>query len=140
MSTLLQDMLQVAIPLHIQELRKQGGPSDEEWDAATAFGQALAEKGDRLLFGSIVPGETADLFNKMARSAAVLAFLPGGIILFNNHWEANRGVPAPKSDSPAPPTRTPEHQSSLDELFSDSTKDINSAILRERQGLEENAK
>jgi hypothetical protein len=84
----LATMLQVAVPLHIHELKAKGGPSDADLKAATAFGQVLAETGDVLIFGSRKPGETADLFNRTARAIAVLAFCPGGVRLFGCHFEA----------------------------------------------------
>lgn len=84
----LPTALSAAVPLYILELYERGGPEPEAFSAASAFGAVLAERGDRLLFRSELPGETAELFNRLARTLAVLAFLPDGITLFGEHFDA----------------------------------------------------
>jgi hypothetical protein len=80
--------LMAAVPIRIELLRRQGGPGPDDWDKATAFGAVLAEKGDVLMFGSKKKGEAADLFNGLAHALACMAFLPGGVVAFGQHWEA----------------------------------------------------
>jgi hypothetical protein len=60
--------LAVSVPLAIADLMHQGGPSARDVESARNFGATLAEKGDRLLYRSEVPGETAQLFSDVVRS------------------------------------------------------------------------
>lgn len=76
-----------AVPLEIAALESAGGPDADDYAAAQAFGRELAARGDVLLYGG-KPGEAADLANRTARAVAVLAFSPGGVTLFGEHWEA----------------------------------------------------
>jgi hypothetical protein len=82
--------LEGAVPVWIAEIKDRGGPDDTDYERVRAFAPVLAERGDRLLHGSRVPGETADLFNRLADALAVLAFLPGGVRAFGRHWEAGK--------------------------------------------------
>jgi hypothetical protein len=93
MSEHLSIALGAAVPLHIEEIRKAGGPTVEDFKAASGFSGDLAHRGDVLLFGGGKKGEAAELFNKTARAIAVLAFLPGGVTLFGNHWEVKETKP-----------------------------------------------
>lgn len=81
--------LMLSVPLRVMEYKRRGGPQDEDFDRVRGFAQVLAEKGDRLLYKSDVPGETADIANRTADAIAVMSFLPGGITLFGEHWESN---------------------------------------------------
>lgn len=81
--------LDLAVPLHIAELRKRGGPTTAEIEDIRSFSQTLAEKGDVLMFGG-KKGEAADLFNKLAKAIAICAFQPGGITLFERTWIERR--------------------------------------------------
>ena len=83
----LKDALSCAVPIHIEELKKQGGPSDIDFKEISEFGSVLAAKGDVLLFGSKKKGEAADLFSRTAKALAVLSFLSGGVSLFGCHFE-----------------------------------------------------
>src|SRR4030067_3172355 len=47
----------------------------------------LANKGDNLLYRSNKDGETAHIFNETAKAIAFLSFAPGGVRVFNHHWE-----------------------------------------------------
>jgi hypothetical protein len=85
----LRALLRIAVPRYIENLRASGGPTADDFAHAQESGARLAAKGDILLFGSNRVGETADLFNRVAQSIAVLAFVPGGVTLFNTHWNAN---------------------------------------------------
>ena len=80
--------LSVAVPLCIEQMKSLGGPSTSDFVEAAKFGRVLSEKGDILLFGGRKKGETANMFNKTAKSIAVLSFCPGGIELFGCHFEA----------------------------------------------------
>lgn len=88
MSDLLALSLALAVPLCIDELQKKGGPTEQDFKEAQAFGQVLAEHDDDLLFKSKKKGRTAELFNGTAHALAVLAFCPGGVKAFGVHWEA----------------------------------------------------
>ena len=79
--------LSVAVPLHIGDLKKKGGPDSADFQKATSFSSTLGERGDVLLFGGKKKGEQAELFNKTAFAIAVMSFVPGGISLFGEHWE-----------------------------------------------------
>lgn len=80
--------MSAAVLIRIQELKKNGGPSSSDWEKMGEFGEVLAAKGDILLFGGGKKGEQADLFNRTAHAISVLAFVPGGITIFGEHWEA----------------------------------------------------
>lgn len=78
--------LAMAVPLQISQLAARGGPTDTEWAFARQWADTLAEKGDVLLYGE-KKGETAKLFAEFANAVAVLAFAPGGITIFGQHFE-----------------------------------------------------
>lgn len=80
-----------AVPLHILELLRQGGPADLDYESARAFASDLGERGDVLLYGG-KKGEAAALANQLAHAIAVLAFLPGGITIFGQHFGVRKGV------------------------------------------------
>jgi hypothetical protein len=80
--------LGTAVPLHIEELKQRGGPTDTDREGLGSVADLLGAKGDILLFGGKKKGECADIFNKLAFSIAVLAFCPGGITIFGQHFEA----------------------------------------------------
>ena len=93
-NAILKISLEAAVPLWIAEIERAGGPSDEDYQTCRDFAGTLAEKGDRILYRSKVKGETAQLFNALARSIAVMAFCPGGIRLFGMRWEARPRGPS----------------------------------------------
>lgn len=80
--------LSMSVPLQILELKKNGGPTPDDFKRATGFHKDLAEKGDVLLFGSKKKGETAKMANEMTFAVAVLAFIPGGIKIFGQTFDA----------------------------------------------------
>ena len=89
--------LSAAVPLYIMELQAQGGPVQEQYPScseveqllgAKGVARLLGAKGDVLLFGEGKKGEAAGVFNAMARGLAILAFCPGGVTFFGQHWEA----------------------------------------------------
>lgn len=88
---LLEETLAAAVPLHILDLKRQGGPADSDLEWAREFAWELGSHGDLLLYRGGKPGESARLFNQTARAIAILAFAPGGVHLFGQHWDASGG-------------------------------------------------
>ena len=83
---LLSCTLQLAIPLWIEELR---GRSWEHIESrAKMCSDVVAVHGDNLMFRSKKKGDSAEAFNRLAEGIACLAFCPGGVKIFGNHWEA----------------------------------------------------
>lgn len=80
--------LSAEVPLHIAELQEKGGPDAADFLLAQQAGQAIATRGDRLLHRCGKKGETAALISELAFGVVVLSFLPGGITVFGQHWEA----------------------------------------------------
>ena len=87
--TILEMTLSAAVPLWIEKLK------DYEWEyineRAKICSQVVAEKGDIILYKSKKPGGSAEAFNRLAEGTACLAFCPGGVTLFGQHWEAKLG-------------------------------------------------
>jgi len=79
--------LEAACLLQIQEIRRKGGITDFDIDEIRRFSDVLGEKGDIVLYRSPTRGDTAKLFNMLARVVAVGAFMPGGITVFDMHFE-----------------------------------------------------
>ena|SRR3990167_8501246 len=86
----LSSALEVAVPLHVMQLQARGGPSQEDVDSCAAIAELLGSKGDLLMFRGRKRGETADVFNALARGIAILSFCPGGVTLFGEHWESRK--------------------------------------------------
>ena len=80
--------LGVQVPLCIAELQEKGGPDEDDFLLAQQAGQAIAAKGDRLLYRCGKKGETAALVSELAFGIAVLSFLSGGVTVFGQHWES----------------------------------------------------
>ena len=87
----LSSMLGMAVPLNILRLKEKGGPDSDDMKKAQETSDILGEHGDILLHGGGKKGECADLFNKTAEAIAVLSFVPSGITIFGQHFEANAG-------------------------------------------------
>ena len=89
----LPAFLDLAVSVALMDLQVRGGPTDQDFDEARAFGITLAEKGDTLLFGDgrrkREPGELGPgkLATGLAKSIAVMSYLPGGITAFGRKWE-----------------------------------------------------
>lgn len=81
-----------AVPLHIMRIQAKGGPNAADMAKAQETSDRLGEHGDILLHGGGKKGEASDLFNRTAHAAAVLAFVPGGICIFGQHFEAGKEV------------------------------------------------
>ena len=84
----LSSMMAMAVPLYIERLKQNGGPTPEDFKKAQETSGLLGERGDVLLYGGGKKGECADLFNRTAKAIAVLAFVPSGVEIFGSHWEA----------------------------------------------------
>ncbi len=101
-----QDLLSIAmsaaIPLRIMQLKARGGPSKEDIQKAQKTSEMLGERGDVLIFGGGKKGEAAELFNRTAQAIAVLSFVPGGVTIFGQHFEANPGKEPSDGEEPIP--------------------------------------
>lgn len=80
--------LSASVPLRIRELQSQGGPTEEDMLKIKEHAKLLGEHGDAFLFKSKKKGLTAQVANAVAASIAILSFVPGGITLFDQHWES----------------------------------------------------
>lgn len=88
MKDLLPVTLEIAVSIRIAEIKQMGYiPSDWQFNAQSLVDD-ICHKGDQLLYGSQDKGETAAIFNQLARAIAVLAFQPGGINIFGFKAEA----------------------------------------------------
>jgi hypothetical protein len=83
---LLKASLCVSVPLWIDWLKRR--PLQEVIDRAPLLAEAVASGSDNVLFKSKKLGESGRAFNALAEGLATLAFLPGGVKLFGQHWEA----------------------------------------------------
>jgi len=79
--------LDAAVPLRVLALQEQGGPTSEDFKRISAHSNLLGEHGDALMFTSKKKGLTAKVANAVADSIAVLSFVPGGVELFDRHYE-----------------------------------------------------
>lgn len=91
----LPQFLACFVPLRVADLQRRGGPEDWEEDAALAFVIDVVEQGDVLLYGG-APGEAGRLAARLVQTIAVLAFAPGGITIFGQHWEGTATRPQPQ--------------------------------------------
>jgi len=85
-SGLLAIALSSAVPLWIEQLRSRDWAYIEQ--RAKVCSQEIAEHGDNILYRSRKKGETATAFNRLAEGVACLAFAPGGVTIFGQHFEA----------------------------------------------------
>lgn len=88
-NNLLSIALSAAVPLKIMEIQARGGITGDDLKQLPQIAQLLAEHGDDLLFKSVKKGETAKVFNEVVCGIAILAFVPGGITIFGQHFEAS---------------------------------------------------
>lgn len=88
---LLSMALSAAVPLWIAEIRQRHTAAD--WpvlqDRARECGDVVASRGDNVLYASKKNGESAAAFNRLAEGVAIGAFVPGGITVFGQHFEAH---------------------------------------------------
>lgn len=83
---LLKISLSAAVPIWIDELKRRSLAYVQE--RAAICGQHVAEHGDVILFKSKKRNATSDAFNRLAEGVACLAFSPGGVTIFEMHFEA----------------------------------------------------
>jgi hypothetical protein len=80
--------LEVAVPLRIMELLAMSPakrePTMNGWRSKAV--EAVASEGDILMYRSKKSGESARVFNHLARGLAVLAGAPGGVLFSGRHW------------------------------------------------------
>lgn len=83
-SSLLALTLQAAVPMWIRKAKAVTRKAREDvlktW-CEEGVG-AITERGDLLMYRSKKKGETAEVFNHLAKSIAAMAFVPGGICTF----------------------------------------------------------
>lgn len=83
--------LSAAVPLKITEYRQRGGPSDEDIRRVREEScWLIASQADSLLYRDHREprGKTAQIFNCLVDGLAVMAFCPGGVRMFGEHFEA----------------------------------------------------
>lgn len=85
--TLLRLSLMTAVPMWQMNIR--GWSDERRAERSGICSQAVAEKGDIILYRSKKKGATAGAFNRMAEGVALLSFAPGGVTIFGMHFEAN---------------------------------------------------
>lgn len=105
----LSMMLAVAVPLHILQIKERGGPTMQEFQDLANLDPVL-ERADSLLLyrgKETKPGQIAEAFNELARGIAIMSFVPGGITVFNQHYqstseaETNENTSEPSAEPPA---------------------------------------
>lgn len=83
---LLKAMLPMAVTMRIMDFKKL--PWEQVKARATEASNVIANHGDNILFLGPKKGDTAKAFNKLAEGVAALSFVPGGITVFEMHFEA----------------------------------------------------
>lgn len=86
---LLRTALAAAVPLRIADLMRQELSVLLRRKRCASLSKGLGEHGDRVLFRSKRPGETAQSFGQLAEALATLAFMPGGVTFLGDHYEAH---------------------------------------------------
>lgn len=87
----LGQFVAMVVPLRILAIVQEWGePQPHHWEQAREINDWLGEKCDILLFGSKKKGESASLANALAQAIAVLSFLPGGIEIFGQRFDATK--------------------------------------------------
>jgi len=95
---ILPDMLLVTARMWIWRLREL---DDATFDATfrewtdEAWAEANGVFSEDVLLLSRKKGDTARAFNALAKMIAALSFVPGGVTVFNTHYEATREKDAP---------------------------------------------
>ncbi len=93
-------MLEMAVPLHIEEVRRW--TVEQRHAFCREHAQDIASRSDVLMFGG-KKGEAAKLFNILARALACLAFQPGGVRNFMGlSWDAQPDDPTLPPPPPLP--------------------------------------
>lgn len=84
----------MAVPLRIDEIKRAGGPTDEDIRRVGEYATDIGARGDLLLFPGAKKGVATGLVNKVVDGVAVLAFMPGGVEMFGTRYEAGRPGPS----------------------------------------------
>lgn len=85
----LRARLQRDVPTAIRNYLSTGGPCDEDCERVRAYAHDLGTFGDVLLFPD-GKGNDEPHLKKLVDGVAALAFCPGGIHLFDLHFDAAR--------------------------------------------------
>ena len=93
-------MLQTAVPLRIMGIQARGGATPEDFTRVIRYNEELGS--EDLLFRSSKAGVTARLFNHLSEAIAVLAWVPGGITIFGDHYEVPPTPAEPRPDGLSP--------------------------------------
>lgn len=81
----LQEFLQAAVPLWTMRFKEL--PWEDLKEVMKEAERVLEESGELAVFVTVKKGETAKIFNAVARAIAALSFVPGGIDIFGRHFE-----------------------------------------------------
>jgi hypothetical protein len=84
--------LSASVPLRITALVAQGGPTAQDFEALGGADKVMERADELLLYRGkkTKPGEIATAFNQVAQAIAVMSFVPGGITIFNQHYDGGR--------------------------------------------------
>jgi len=82
--TKLKIALETAVPIWQDEFRRRGGVQKDDIARAKQSVAEFSENGDALFYKKV--SKTTELFNKVAEAIAVLSLLPGGVDVFEKHW------------------------------------------------------
>lgn len=85
---LLQEFLQTAVPLWT--IRFKDLPWEDLQEIMKESETILEQSGELAVFVRVKKGETAKIFNAVAKAIAALSFVPGGIDIFGRHFETER--------------------------------------------------
>jgi len=96
---LLKIALSAAVPLWIEQLRERPDLAEYLDTRAPEIAQIIASKADVMMFGSKKKGEAADVFNATAEGIALMSFIPGGVTIFDMHFEVPHPDIAPDNDT-----------------------------------------
>lgn len=80
----LIETLRFAVPLYMDEMRDWS--FERRAEAAHVATDAVAYRGDVLMYGGGRKGQVAEVFNHLARGLAAAAYQPGGVDFAGQHW------------------------------------------------------